>query len=221
MRETFESTAIYNRVEKLRLEKKWTIYELAKHANISVNSLYRWRDKKSSPSLYLLENLAEAFQVSLLYLLFDIERVDFLTVEHRMVLDKWNRFTEDLKKYNCEQDYFEKYNSVKEAAMAAIKNSEAFKFFNEDDMNKYVIKHTGLPSGEIYHPGNDGKMFISVDMRQANFSSLSYYADRTGKSIFNGASTWEDFISLFAESSHIIHSKYIRQVILGNCNPRQ
>lgn len=89
--ETFESSAIYNRVEKLRLEKKWTIYELAKHANISVNSLYRWRDKKSSPSLYLLENLAEAFQVSLLYLLFDIERVDFLTVEHRMILDKWNR----------------------------------------------------------------------------------------------------------------------------------
>lgn len=136
-------------------------------------------------------------------------------------LDKWNRFTEDLKKYNCEQDYFEKYNSVKEAAMAAIKNSEAFKFFNEDDMNKYIIKHTGLPSGEIYHPGNDGKMFISVDMRQANFSSLSYYADRIGKSIFNGASTWEDFISLFADSSHIIHSKYIRQVILGNCNPRR
>lgn len=62
VRETFESTAIYNRVEKLRLEKKWTIYELAKHANISVNSLYRWRDKKSSPSLYLLENLAEAFK---------------------------------------------------------------------------------------------------------------------------------------------------------------
>ena len=93
MREVFESSAIYNRVDKLRLEKNWTIYELAKKANISVNSLYRWRDKKSSPTLYLLENLAEAFGVSLLYLLFDIEKVDYLTVEHRIILDKWNRLS--------------------------------------------------------------------------------------------------------------------------------
>ena len=51
MRETFESTAIYNRVEKLRLEKKWTIYELAKHANISVH--YTDGEIKSLPRLYI------------------------------------------------------------------------------------------------------------------------------------------------------------------------
>ena len=136
-------------------------------------------------------------------------------------VEKWNRFTEDLKKYHCEQDYFENYNSVKEAVMAAIKNSEAFKSFNEDDMSKYTIKHTGLPSGEIYHPGNNGKLFISVDMRHANFSALSHYAGYVNKNIFNGAPTWEDFISLFTNSGHIIHSKYIRQVIMGNCNPRR
>lgn len=97
MRENFESVAIYNRVDRLRLEKKWTIYELAKQANISVNALYRWRDKKSSPSLYLLENLAEAFKVSLPYLLFDIEQVDYLTVEQKMVLEKWNRLSNSQK----------------------------------------------------------------------------------------------------------------------------
>ena len=69
-----------------------------KKTNISVNFLYRWRDKKSSPTLYLLENLAEAFGFSLLYLLFDIEKVNYLTVGHRIILDKWNRLSVSQKK---------------------------------------------------------------------------------------------------------------------------
>lgn len=136
-------------------------------------------------------------------------------------IDKWNRFTEELKKYYCEQAYFEKYNVVKEAAMASIKSSEAFEAFNKENMSKYTIKHIGLPAGEIYHPSNDRKWFISIDMKQANFSALSNYANNINKDIFGGAPTWEHFISLFTDNSHIIHSKYIRQVILGNCNPRR
>ena len=39
--------------------------------------------------------------------------------------------------------------------------------------------------------------------------------------MFSGAKTWEEFISKFTENKHIINSKYIRQVILGNCNPKR
>ena len=132
-------------------------------------------------------------------------------------LEKWNIFLEGLQKYHCEQDYFEEYNRVKDAAILSIKNSEAYQKFNEEDMNKYRITYENLPNKDIFKPSNDGKLFISIDMRKANFSSLYHYDN----SMFSGANTWEEFISKFTENKHIINSKYIRQVILGNCNPKR
>ena len=132
-------------------------------------------------------------------------------------LEKWNIFLDELQKYHCEQDYFEEYNRVKDAAILSIKESEAYKRFNEEDMNKYRVTHENLPNKDIFKPSNDGKLFISIDMRKANFSSLYHYDN----SMFSGAKTWEEFISKFTENKHIINSKYIRQVILGNCNPKR
>lgn len=132
-------------------------------------------------------------------------------------LEKWNTFLEELQKYHCEQDYFEEYNRVKDAAILSIKNSEAYQRFNEEDMNKYRVTHENLPNKDIFKPTNDGKTFISIDMRKANFSSLFHYDN----SMFSGAKTWEEFISKFTNNKHIINSKYIRQVILGNCNPKR
>lgn len=136
-------------------------------------------------------------------------------------LSKWCIFTDELKKYNNEQDYFEEYNKVKDAAILSIKESEAYQMFNAEDMNKFVVTHRNLPSKDIFKPSNDGRVFISIDMRKANFSSLKYYGDCISKSMFGDVSTWEDFISLFTENKHIVDSKYIRQVILGNCNPKR
>lgn len=129
-------------------------------------------------------------------------------------LEKWNIFVEELQKYHCEQDYFEEYNRVKDAAINCIKETEAYQRFNNDDMNQYIIRKD-LPKTDIFKSDNDGRFFISVDMRKANFSSLYHY----DKDIFSGASTWEEFIGKFTSNKHIINSKYIRQVILGNCNP--
>lgn len=131
-------------------------------------------------------------------------------------LDKWNLFVEELQKYNCEQDYFEEYNRVKDSAILTIKESEAYQRFNADDMNKYRVTHENLPNKDIFKPTNDGKAFISIDMRKANFSSLHHYS----ADMF-GVNTWEEFISKFTDNQHIINSKYIRQVILGNCNPKR
>lgn len=132
-------------------------------------------------------------------------------------LEKWDIFIKELEKYNCEQDYFEEYNRVKDQAINDIKNTEAYQMFNNDDMNLYSVKHKDLPSKDIFKPSFDGKMFLSIDMKKANFSSLSHYSS----DIFNGKLTWESFISQYTNNLHIINSKYIRQVILGNCNPKR
>lgn len=132
-------------------------------------------------------------------------------------LSKWDLFVEELQKYNCEQDYFEEYNRVKDAAINDIKKSDDFQRFNEEDMNKYSVKYTNLPSKDIFKPSNDGKLFISIDMKKANFSVLKHY----DSDIFGKAETWEEFIGKYTSNKHIINSKHIRQVILGNCNPKR
>ena len=132
-------------------------------------------------------------------------------------LSKWDLFVKELEKYHCEQDYFEEYNRVKDTIITNIKNSDGYQRFNNEDMNKYRVHNINLLNKDIFKPSNDGKTFISIDMRKANFSALQYY-DST---IFASASTWEDFMSLYTDNKHIINSKYIRQVILGNCNPKR
>lgn len=132
-------------------------------------------------------------------------------------LSKWDLFVKELEKYHCEQDYFEEYNSIKDTVITNIKNSEGYQRFNNDDMNKFRIQNVNLSNKDIFKPSNDDKTFISIDMRKANFSALQHY----DSSIFGGAPTWEDYISLYTDNRHIINSKYIRQVILGNCNPKR
>lgn len=136
-------------------------------------------------------------------------------------LEKWNLFLEELQKYNCEQDYFEEYNRVKDTAILNIKNSEVYQRFNSEDMNKYRVTHENLPNKDIFKPTNDGRTFISIDMKKANFSSLHHYSEDMFKDTFGVANTWEEFIGKFTDNKHIINSKYIRQVILGNCNPKR
>lgn len=132
-------------------------------------------------------------------------------------INKWENFLKELEKYNCEQDYFEEYNRIKEQAISEIKASKGYIRFNEEDMNQYRVSHENLPNKDIFKASNHGKNFVSIDMKKANFSSLKYY----DASIFSYADTWEEFIGKYTENTHIIGSKYIRQVILGNCNPKR
>lgn len=118
-----------------------------------------------------------------------------------------------------EQEYFEHYNQVKDNAINYIKSTSAYEQFNSEDMNIYSVpaEFRNLKSKDIFKPSNVSRKFVSIDMKKANFSALrNYSAD-----IFGGAETWEDFLRKFTSVEHIIQSKYIRQVILGNCNPKR
>ena len=129
---------------------------------------------------------------------------------------KYDTFVRELEKYTNEQCYLEDYNRVKDSAINSIKCSEGYERFNSEDMNKYGVK-VDITNKDIYKVTNDSKEFISIDIVKANFSSLREY----NPEIFGGASTWEEFISKFTYNKHIINSKYIRQVIMGNCNPKR
>lgn len=131
------------------------------------------------------------------------------------VTKKYITFQESLEHYNDELEYLADYNRIKDEAISFIKSSESYDRLNRMDMGVFNIEEPFKTKyRSLYSPENDGRRFVSVDLRQANFNTLK----RFGYDMFD-SDTWEDFLRKFTDNKHIISSKYIRQVILGNCNP--
>ena len=146
------------------------------------------------------------------------QRLKALDVQFDCV-KKFDTFCADLEKYDTEQEYFEYYNTVKDSVINMIKdNTEYMKFLNDDFADvRVVTKNITLGNKNFYIEGNQDKTFISIDMKKANFSALRHYSP----AIFKNVETWEQYIGFFTPSEHIRNSKYIRQVILGACNPKR
>ena len=149
------------------------------------------------------------------------ERLEYIdnVLPEKNYKQKWLNFLSMLRDFNNEQDYFEYYNNVKEQAIQYIKNSQGYQDFNNEDMNKYKCNigetHKNLVKSIYQDQFIGNKTYISIDICKANFNCLRKY----DKTIFNNAPTWEDFLKNFTKYQYILDSKYIRQVVLGNCNP--
>lgn len=132
------------------------------------------------------------------------------------IIEKYNNFVEYLNSFNSEHEYFDEYGRIKDEAINAIKSNSEYQRFNTLDFNKNNIKYDlQYPEKEIYKDYNVGKFFISIDMTKANFTALRCFSPE----IFGNTSTWDEFLGKFTSSEYIRSSKYIRQVIMGNCNP--
>lgn len=134
--------------------------------------------------------------------------------------DNYLRFcTEYSNRFSNTQEYFAEYNAVKDRAIDYIKNSDAFKALNNDDMNKYQSKYK-FPQADVYKGNNIGRKFLSIDMSKANFTSLMIYGETVNTPFFESYD-YKEFMRQFTDIEHIIDSKYIRQVVFGNCNPKR
>ncbi len=99
------SKDIYDRIERLRIEKGLTVAKLNLLAGISHSTLSSWKQRGTMPTIEVLESLGAALGVSVVTLLFDIE-VDKLDADEMELLSIW-------KKLNKAQ---------KEAILLTIKN---------------------------------------------------------------------------------------------------
>lgn len=93
----FNSAEIYQKVDKMRLIKGWSLYRLAEMAEISVNALYSWRDRNSSPTLYLIESIAKAYNISPISLLLNDEEVGAIQKEHKELFERGNALSQEQK----------------------------------------------------------------------------------------------------------------------------
>ncbi len=128
---------------------------------------------------------------------------------------KFELFCNELENFDNEQDYFARYNEIKDEVIEYLKAKDEFNVFVND--NFFAKVQHNYPKNNLYSPANLNKKFISIDMKKANFSALRNY----DPDIVDRKNAWEDFLREFTSIEHILNSKYIRQVILGACNPKK
>lgn len=98
MLDLLDGKEIYDRVDALRLEKSWTVYELAKKAGVAPTTIYNWRDRRSSPTLSLLDAICSAFNMTVVEFLSDTDDLVALSQEQREVLRLWGALTSEQRK---------------------------------------------------------------------------------------------------------------------------
>ena len=130
---------------------------------------------------------------------------------------EWERFEEMLSGYKTDEDFFAEYNQLKDAAIQFIKSSEAFESLNNEPSEVFNVKEFNLPDRDTYKEMNVGRWYMSIDMAKANFTCLVYYGKKTGKQFYDHYD-YDRFIGQFTDKDYFMKSKYIRQVIFGNCN---
>lgn len=114
--------------------------------------------------------------------------------------------------------FLEYYYKVRDDIITKINESQAFKDFNESDVNNiYHVDLPECPKKDIYTEDMTGKMLLSIDLRKANYQALKYVNPNI---VFN-TSSYEDLINLFTNLEYIKESKYTRQVIFGKLNPKK
>lgn len=98
MLDIIDGKVVYDKVDALRSARGWTIYELAQKAGVAPTTIYNWRDRQSSPSLFLLDAVCSAFGITVIDFLRDGDDLTVLTAEQEEVLRLWDTLTSEQKK---------------------------------------------------------------------------------------------------------------------------
>lgn len=112
--------------------------------------------------------------------------------------------------------FLEYYHTIRDKIITEVINSEAYKdFISNNAFNKNLNLICG--NRNLYTNEQDGCMFVTYDMKKANFQALKY----ANPAIVYDADSYEDFIGKFTDLDYIKNSKYTRQVIFGKMNPKR
>lgn len=146
---------------------------------------------------------------------FFLDRIKLMGYEE--IYNEFVYFIKDT--FKNEEEYFAYYNDLKDRIIDFIKNSDAYLALQMDTsiLNK---ANTNIKQGDTYKESCIGKKFLSIDMKKANFSALVKYGKEHKETFFKNYN-YEEFIKQFTPYDYFAKSKYIRQVVFGNCNPKR
>lgn len=127
--------------------------------------------------------------------------------------EKWENLKKDIHdRYRGNVEVWLEYCAeVRDKAINGVMSTQEYYDFNTSDLSKYKLtKNIGEHSH--YTAETNGRKFVSIDLKKANFQALKYVG------VIND-DTYGNFIERFDGSDYIKDSKYLRQVIFGKMNP--
>ena len=115
--------------------------------------------------------------------------------------------------------FLEDYHSLRDKIIDTVSQSESFKQFNCDKKIDDAIRNNKPSVGNINLYTNEqvNSIFISIDMKKANFQALKIY----NPLIVDNAATYEEFIGKYTDFDLAKKSKRTRQIIFGRLNPKR
>lgn len=159
--------------------------------------------------------------------------------ERLKLFDRYDEYKEFMSfvnhEFRSEEDFFDYYDRLKDNIIQDIKHSDAYRRLNGFNMTgESIYSFHDIRKGDVYREGNIGRTFISIDMPKANFSvmtALENMKESSPPSLL--PMLWDlrakppidydygKFMKKFTPYSYFAKSKYLRQVIFGNCNPKR
>lgn len=97
-------------------------------------------------------------------------------------------------------------------AIESVITSEKYIAFNNGDITKYTQNKLSCGERTYYTEETHGKMFLSIDLKKANFQALKFIGVLDDEN-------YDKFVDRFGGDEYLKGSKYLRQVIFGKMNP--
>jgi hypothetical protein len=143
-----------------------------------------------------------------------IDHLDYY-VEQMSKTQKYKDIKTFLKMYqDIEKDISDAYEFRKNKSQEIIEFIKSTNTYNEMCYDKSLIDYPTTRSIEYV----EGVKYLSVDLRSANWMSLKKYDP---DHINELGSDYAKFLKKFNLPDVFIHSKYLRQFIFGNVNPKR
>ncbi len=141
-----------------------------------------------------------------------IEQLD----KHFDTKAKLKMLIEVIETLGGEEQFFAESNRVKTVLIDKITKTKKYISLQNDKLDDYNTSHN-VSQRDIYTMQNINHTFMSLDLVQANFNVFKMYSDE----LVLGFDTYADLVGSVSQFEYFKKSKYLRQVIFGNLQPKK
>lgn len=173
-----------------------------------------YKERESLCRRFISDNNLQFQYVDYLHFLYCLDLFGYEKQWYGLLEMIKNRFNDSPNKF------LEEYYKIRDKIITDFLDKKEYKFFSEEmNMNDFTLDRDSrnISSNNIYNRENLGKVFLSIDLKKANFQVLKHISS----AMVNNCSTYEDFIGCYTDLDYIKNSKYTRQVVFGKLNPRR
>lgn len=88
---------ILKEITRLRLERNWSEYELAKYSGLTQSTISTWYRKNQTPTIQTLDKICKGFEITLSQFFAEGDDTVSLTSEQKEMLDNWSCLNDNQK----------------------------------------------------------------------------------------------------------------------------